>query len=169
MMKIILIFTFMIVFHNACELKLAKSLPDLYHGNEIYDSGNVNPLWQENSYEHYISDYYNTIEYFYLMEMKHDVHEDNVALKIKSDKAESFVNPKAEIKDKLPEIQLTDKLSNSFMLKSFEVTYNCAKESHGEAKISLTIETSDCPVFTIHWKKLCKPMSKYSFIFSWST
>ena len=67
-----------------------------------------------------------------------------------------LIKPVATVKDSLPEVQLTNKLENSFMLKTFEIVYNCNATLDGTALLELTVTSSDCPVFSIYWKKDCK-------------
>lgn len=65
--------------NEGCNLKLAKTVTDLYHhGSAIFDSGHVDPQWEVNSDNLYNSEFYSTIEYFYLMEIKQSQHEDVV-------------------------------------------------------------------------------------------
>lgn len=76
---IVILIVLIINIKSECLLKLAKTQSDLYHGTSIFESGNIDSNWKEDSLELYKSEYYNSIDFFYLMELKNvSPHEDTI-------------------------------------------------------------------------------------------
>ena len=60
-----------------CELKISKSSSDLFKNTFIYNSGIVNQFWTEGNHN-FISEYFNSIEYFYIMDTRVANHENTL-------------------------------------------------------------------------------------------
>lgn len=60
-----------------CNLRMATSEHDLItRNNMIFDAGSTLSNWSLDSPSHYVSEYFKTIDYFYIMEQKLHKHED---------------------------------------------------------------------------------------------
>lgn len=66
-----------IVYCEKCELKISKSSSDLFKNSFIYNSGVVNQFWTDSSHN-YVSEYFNAIEYFYIMDTRVNNHENSL-------------------------------------------------------------------------------------------
>ena len=167
MMKfILLIATFLLLLvsclsmdqSNLCKLKIAKNEKDLFQSeNFIYDSGNVSQSWRTDSSKMFVSDFFNKIDFFYLMEVMETPHEDIIDFNINSDKPD-YVKAIVNIRDS-NNGSITDKITNNFLFKSFEVSYKCLKQNEQvNTTISLTVKSNYCKEFTIFWIKNCNSL-----------
>lgn len=147
------------IYSNECRLKIAKSEYDLFKSSAfIYDSGKLNEEWKSTYRDLYISDYFNNIDYFYIMEFKESTTASNdiINFEISSDKKE--VEAKVVIKDSNP-MNMAEKLNDLFF-KSFEVTYTCPKTNDDiTTLVNLKVKTKDCEEFTFSWYKTCAASS----------
>lgn len=155
---LLLVYAFSMDQWNLCKLKIAKNEKDLFQSeNFIFDSGNVNLSWRTESSTMYVSDFFNKIDFFYLMEVKETPHEDMIDFNIKSDKpdhVEAIVNIKDNNKG-----SITDKITNNFLFKSFEVSYKCLKPNEQvNTIITLTVKSNYCSEFKIFWVKNCNSL-----------
>ncbi len=116
-----------IIYSNECRLKIAKSEYDLFKSTTfIYDSGKLNDEWKATNRDLYISEYFNNIDFFYLMEMKDSATASNDIINFEISAEKKEIEAKVIIKDSSPKNNLADKL-NDLLFKSFEVTYTCPK------------------------------------------
>lgn len=162
--------------NNKCSLKIAKTEKDLYSNNNyIYDSGTINPNWSLNSKNSYVSETYNNIDYFYLIEINSEnSSDDTINIEILSDNKD-IVESSTVTKNKIDkEADLAEKLSSTIVYKSFEILYNCKdyKDNHitryNKSIISLSISSTNCNQFQISWIKMC-PNNYYKLDSSSST
>ena len=141
---------------NECRLKIAKSEYDLFKSTAyIFDSGKLNNDWKSTNRDLYISDYFNNIDYFYLMEMKESFLTSNDIINFEISAEKKEIEAKVIIKDSTPKNNLSEKL-NDLLFKSFEVTYSCPKLNDDiTSLINLKVKSKDCEEFTFSWYKIC--------------
>lgn len=142
--------------NKLCTLRMALNRKDAFFGqNLIVTNGIVDKKWSETSENFHISTILDFIQYFYVLEIteaditKHDII--TTSLKVN---ATDLVEPVSTSKTEVSK-------EKSFDHSTIEVKYNCKAEAKGVVKFSLEVKSHDCPTFTIHWLKVCKPISIY--------